>query len=63
MIALAPGDAFEVNGRFACVVHTAKTKAIIRVMNDEVPYTVTRVLAETLVQAFKTDPRVRVVIG
>jgi hypothetical protein len=60
VIALAPGDAFEVNGRFACVVHPGKTKTLVRIMNDEVTYTVTRALAETLVQAFKTDPRVEV---
>jgi spore coat polysaccharide biosynthesis protein SpsF (cytidylyltransferase family) len=61
-VTLATGDAFEVNGRFACVVHAGKTKAIIRVMNDDVPYTVARALAETLVKAFRSDPsRVQVV--
>jgi len=61
--ALAPGDAFEVSGRFACVIHAAKTRAVIRVMNDDVPYTVTRALAEMLVRAFRTDPRVVEVKG
>jgi len=60
--ALEPGDAFEVNGRFACVVHAAKT-AVIRVTDDEVPYTVSRALAETLVRSFRTDPKVVEVKG
>lgn len=61
MIALKPGDAFEVNGRFACVVHPGKTKALVRIMNDEVTYTVTRSVAESLVQAFQLKLAERVV--
>lgn len=55
---LSPGDTFEVNGRFACVVHMVQTKVLVRVINDDVVYTITRALAETLVKAFRSDPRV-----